>query len=348
MLQLTRQPWGVIDGRDVLHFTLQAGPYRMGVTNYGGIVTHLFTPDRQGKAADVVLGFDSLDGYVAGHPYFGALVGRCANRINQGRCAIAGHGIQLARNHGPHHLHGGGKGFDKYVWDAATDRDDARQTVAITFTRTSPRGEENYPGQLHVTVTYTLAAAGRWRVDMQAVTDAATVCNLAQHTYWNLAGHDGGSVLEHVAAIDADGYTPVSDQLIPTGAVVDVTGTPFDFRTAKPIGRDAAATGANGYDHNFALNGTPGTLRHAVTVSEPRTGRGMELWTDQVGVQFYTANMLAPTAGKAGRTYDRHGGFCLETQAFPDSINHDAWRPHVLLKPGQPYRHVMEHRFTTG
>lgn len=338
--------WGRIDGKNVKLFTLTAGEAVMSVTNYGCIVTALTLPGRGGRRDDVVLGFDSLDGYVAGHPYFGAIVGRCANRIAGGRFTLDGREVQLAKNNNErHHLHGGVKGFDKYVWD-----DDASPTddgVTLQLTRTSHDGEENYPGELRVRVSYTLTEANEFRVEMTATTKAPTICSLAQHTYWNLAGHGSGDIRRHELTLHADHYTVADSSLIQTGQVLPVARTPFDFLKPKPMGRDLIHVGdtPRGYDVNFVVRGDAGTLRPCAFVHEPVTGRTLELLTDQPGVQLYTGNFLDGTlTGKDEALYRQYQGFCLETQLFPDAIHHRVF-PSSVLRPGQTYRHTMVHRF---
>ncbi len=340
--------WGTLEGKPVKLYTLKnANGLVLKVTNYGAIITELHVPDRDGTLADVVLGFDDLDGYLKGSPYFGALVGRCANRIARGHFTLDGKEYQLATNDGPNHLHGGVKGFDKYVWDA--ERTDTPKGPAIRLTRTSPDGEEGYPGKVDVAVTYTLTDDDELRIEMEATTDAPTVVNLAQHTYWNLGGHDNGDILDHVAMLGARRYTPVDETLIPTGEIVEVKGTPFDFTTPKAIGRDLKAVGGKpvGYDHNFVLNGEPDAMKPVALVLDPESGRQIELFADKPGVQFYSGNFLDGTnVGKGGAVYKQYNGFCLETQNYPDSIHHLDW-PSVVLRPGETYRHTMIVKFST-
>lgn len=339
--------WGVIDGMPVRLYTLKnANGLVMKVTNYGAIITELHVPDRNGDLTDIVLGYDSLDGYIAASPYFGCIAGRCANRIAKGQFTLDGKMYQLALNNGPNTLHGGVKGFDKHVWGARLL--DTPDGPAIRLKRTSSNGEENYPGKLTATVTYTLTNANELRTEITAVTDAPTLCNLAQHTYWNLAGHNGGTVNNHVIQFNADRYTPVDDTLIPTGELAPVAGTPFDFRKPKPIGRDLKAVGGDpvGYDHNFVLNGEPHAMKRVCRVTEPTSGRILELHANQPGCQFYGGNFLdGSNIGKGGAVYRQYNGFCLETQLFPDSIHHPDW-PSPILRSGQTYRHTMITKFT--
>ncbi len=342
-------PFGTAEGKPVQLFTLKNAKGMVAkVTNYGTTLTELHVPDRNGRMGDVVLGFDSLDRYLQGHPFFGCIAGRVANRIAGAKFTLDGKEYALAANNGPNHIHGGRKGFDKHVWEA-----EAKETSdgpSVRMWRTSPDGEEGYPGNLAVTVTYTLTPANELRIEFTATTDKPTIVNLANHSYWNLAGHGSGDILGHELEIAADRYTPADAQLIPTGEIKAVAGTPFDFTKPKKIGAEHAKTGlpnTAGYDHNFVVNGKPGDLRPAVRACDPASGRVMELLTSAPGVQLYTANFLdSKTVGKGGAPYRKHGGFCLETQHYPDSIHKPDW-PSVVLRPGETYRHVMVHRFST-
>jgi aldose 1-epimerase len=337
------------EGVEVRLYTLQnAHGLRATITNYGGIVTSLLVPDRNGRPGDVVLGFDSLDGYLHGSPYFGAIVGRYANRIAGGRFTLDGAAYQLAANNGANALHGGLRGFDKVVWDATPFPDSA--PTGLRLHHASADGEEGYPGRLDVTVTYEVTAADELRITYQASTDKATVLNVSHHGYFNLAGQAAPDVLGHELLLAADRYTPVDSSLIPTGALAPVDGTPFDFRAAKPIGAridaaDLQLRYGKGYDHNFVVRGTPGTLRLAARVRDPESGRTMEVLTTEPGIQFYSGNFLDGTlTGKGGVTYRRRAGFCLETQHFPDSPNHADF-PTTVLRPGQTYRSETVYRF---
>ena len=271
----------------------------MKVTNYGAIITSLTVPDRAGQMADIVLGYDSLDDYIAATPYFGCIAGRCANRIAKGRFTLDGKTYQLAVNNNGNHLHGGVKGFDKHVWDATVL--DVSNGPAIRLKRVSPDNEENYPGELAATAVYTLTENNELKIEITAVTDAPTICNLAQHTYWNLAGHDSGTVNDHVIQFNADRYTPVDHAPIPTGALAPLEGTPFDFRKPKPIGRDLQKAGGDpvGYDHNFVLNGESDAMKLVCRAPNRPSGRVLELHTNQPGCQFYSGNFLD------GRTWAR-------------------------------------------
>ena len=321
---------GEVDGLPVRQFTLTNGALTLKAMSYGAVVTELHVPDRQGRAGDVVLGYRNLAAYVAGTAYFGCVAGRCANRIARGRFAIDGRPFQLAINNGPHHLHGGVRGFDRRVWDAEAD---GRR---VRFTRTSPDGEEGYPGTVRASVEYALTDADEFRVEMTATTDAPTLVNLAHHTYWNLAGR--GTILDHRLTIEADAYVPVDGTLIPTGELAPVAGTPFDFRRPKRVGDDLAKV-PGGYDHNFALRGV-------ARLEDPASGRVLEIRTSEPGIQFYTGNFLDGTAtGKDGAPIVKHAGLCLETQKFPDAVNRPDWAS-PILRPGETYRHVMVHRFS--
>lgn len=308
---------------------------------YGAILVSIRVPDRSGKAADVVLGFDSFYDYIMKQPpYFGAVVGRYGNRIAKGRFTLGGNAYTLATNNGPNHLHGGVKGFDKAMWVGEPfDRDGA---VGVTFTHTSPDGDEGYPGTLQVKVTYTLTTANELSVDYDAATDKPTPVNLTQHSYFNLAGEGSGDILGHVLTIDADRFTPVDETLIPTGVLAPVDGTPFDFRKPTPIGARIAADDpqlrhAGGYDHNWVLTREGTGLVHAARLEEPLSGRTLDVSTTEPGLQFYSGNFLDGTIrGKAGHFYARRSALCLETQHFPDSPNHPNF-PSTIVKPGGPY-----------
>lgn len=345
MEQIRKSSFGRSGDRDVHLFTLRnPGGMVAKITDYGAILTELHVPGRGGETADVVLGFEALEEYLKGHPMFGAIAGRVANRIAGGRFTLDGKEYRLAVNNGPHHLHGGIRGFDKYVW--GSEAAETPEGPSVRMSRTSPDGEEGYPGTLRAEVVYTLTGRNEFRIEMTAVADAPTIVNLASHTYWNLAGHGSGKVLGQELQIHADRYTPSDPTLIPTGEVAPVEGTPYDFRVPKPIGKDIGRV-APGYDVNFVVNGEPGTLRPAARAADPVSGRILELFTTQPGLQLYTGNKLAPRKGKGGAEYGPHGGFCLETQHYPDSVNKPHW-PTVVLRPGQTYRHVMVHRFSVA
>lgn len=338
----TRAAFGATaDGEAVETFTLRnANGIEMRVISLGGIITHLMTPDRTGAMADIVLGFDTIDGYLTSPPYFGAIIGRYGNRIGKARFAIDGQEYRLAANNGPNHLHGGMKGFDKAVWKAEpmTSPEGRR----VVFTRTSADGEEGYPGTLHTTVTYTLTDANTLIIEYDATTDKPTHVNLTHHSYFNLAGHGAGDILGHEMQIDADRYTPVDETLIPTGGLAPVEGTPFDFRTPAPIGARIDETGnpqlthGRGYDHNWVLNGSG--FRRVATAYDPKSGRTLDVATTEPGLQLYSGNFLdGSITGKDGAVYRHRTGFCLETQHFPDTPNKPSF-PTTLLRPGETYR----------
>jgi len=316
------------------------------IMTYGAILTELDVPDRDGKMGDVVLGFDDLKGYLAGHPYFGATVGRVANRIAKGRFTLDGKEYKLAVNNKPNTLHGGLKGFDKVVWQAEPVK--TADGAAMKFTYVSKDGEEGYPGNLTATVVYTLTNENALRLDYTAKTDKATPVNLTNHSYFNLAGAKSGDILNHELTLNADKYTPADDTFIPTGEIKPVKDTPLDFIKPKRIGEriEQLKGEPGGYDHNFVLNSAGKELALAATVREPKTGRIMEMFTTEPGVQFYTGNFLdGKQTGRGGVVYKKHGGFCLEAQHFPDSVNHANF-PSMVLKPGETYRQVTIYKFS--
>lgn len=340
---VVRSDFGTMpDGRVVELFTLtNPSGIEVRAIEYGGIIISLLTPDRTGQLGDIVLGFDTLDPYLAGTPYFGAIIGRYGNRIAGGRFTLDGETYQLARNDGPNHLHGGEQGFDKVVWEGRPFETDS--TVGVRFAYTSQDGEEGYPGRLDVEVTYTLTDADELVFNYHAITDKATPVNLTQHSYFNLAGAGNGDILGHELMIAADAFTPVNETLIPTGEIRPVAGTPFDFRTLTPIGARIDADNTQiergpGYDHNFVLSKPAGEFGLAARVVEPQTGRTMEIDTDEPGIQFYSGNFLDGTiTGKGGHVYGYRSGFCLETQHFPDSPNEPSF-PSTILRPDEEYR----------
>ena len=313
------------------------------IMTYGAILTEVLTPDKDGKFGDVTLGFDTLSDYVKGHPFFGATVGRVGNRIAKGKFTLDGEDYVLAINNEPNHLHGGLKGFDKVIWKAEKTR--RADGVAVKFSYVSADGEEGYPGNLNVSVVYTLTEKNSVRIEYSAVTDKATPINMTNHSYFNLAGK--GEVEDHLMQIMADRFVQVDDTLIPTGELPAVKGTVMDFSSSHRIGDNIAKTGGDphGYDHTYVLNSGGKKFALAASVSEPTTGRTLEVYTDQPGVQFYTGNFLDGTlTGKGGIVYKQHTGFCLETQHFPDSVNHPRF-PSVILQPGDVYRTKTEFVF---
>ena len=361
----TAAPFGKLqDGQEAMLYTLTVpGGWQATITNYGGIVTSLLVPQRNGEPVDVVLGFDSLDGYLAGHPYFGAICGRVGNRIAGGRFSLDGRTATLATNNGDNHLHGGLVGFDKKLWKATPQLTD--KGPALLLELTSPDGEEGYPGNLTAKVTYTLSPDGELWVEMETTTDAPTLVNLVHHSYWNLAGQAAGSIAGHTLTAQASRYLPVDGGGIPTGLLAKVSGTPFDFQShpvrlgeaikaLTPTAEAAAAGAVGGVDHCLVLDDwqPDGALRPAVTLTDPASGRSLEILTDQPGIQVYTGNYLdGSLTGKDGAVYQQHAAVCLETECFPDAFNQKAWHtdwPSSRLDPGQTYRHVMVHRFNTG
>jgi aldose 1-epimerase len=317
------------------------------ISTYGGVVVSLKVPDRSGTPGDVVLGFDNFEGYLKPPPYFGAIVGRYGNRIANGKFTLDGVEYTLARNNGDNSLHGGIRGFDKRIW---TVTHSSGQRLELTYL--SKDGEEGYPGNLTTTVTYTVTDNNELKIDYAATTDKDTVLNLTNHSYFNLAGQGEGDVLAHEVVIRADRFTPVDKTLIPTGELRSVEGTPLDFRQLHRIGEridsgDEQLVLGHGYDHNFVLNKPGTTLESAATVTEPKSGRVLEVLTTEPGVQFYTANFLDGTlTGKGGKVYGRRSAFCLETQHFPDSPNKPGF-PSVVLKPGGRYQSTTVYRFST-
>jgi aldose 1-epimerase len=343
---MTKQSWGNLpDGRGVDMYTLTNGKgMEASIITLGGIVQSLKVPDKSGTPVDVVNGFENLEPYLKNPAYFGALIGRYGNRIAHGEFKLDGITYHVPKNDGENSLHGGTEGFNKKLWMAS------QHGNALDLTYVSKDGEEGYPGTLTAKVTYSLTDDNGLRIDYTATTDKSTVLNLTNHTYFNLAGQGEGDILGHELTIEADRFTPVDAGLIPTGELKPVEGTPFDFRKATAIGarindNDEQLTRGKGYDHNFVLNRKGGSLELAVRVRDPKTGRVMEVLTDQPGVQFYTGNFLdGSLKGKGGKTYPKRCAFCLETQHFPDSPNHPDF-PTTELKPGQEYKTSTVYRF---
>jgi aldose 1-epimerase len=316
------------------------------VITFGGIVTELHVPDKDGKAADVVLGCPDLKTYEVGHPFFGAITGRVANRIANARFTLDGKEYKLAANNGPHTLHGGKKGFDKYVWNA--EPLPGEHGASVRLTRTSPDGEEGFPGNLQIAMAYTLTNKDELRIDYEATTDKATPVNLTNHSYFNLAGHASGTVLDQEMMIAAKKYTPGDETLVPSGKIEPVKGTPFDFTKSTVIGsrfkelKDKPA----GYDLNYVLDAAGKLTELAARARDPKSGRVLEMYTTEPGVQFYTSNFLdGKQKGKGGVTYAQHAAFCLEAQHYPDSVHHDNF-PSIILKPGGTYRQTTVYKFS--
>jgi aldose 1-epimerase len=345
---LTSQPWGTTpDGQAVDLFTLSdSWGMEAKITNYGGIIVSLSTPDRKGEFTDVVLGFDSLEPYLKKHPFFGTITGRYANRIANAKFTLDGVTHKLTANVGRNHLHGGAAGFDKKVWTATSHR--VAGGIALALSYVSPAGEEGYPGTLTTTVTYSLINGNTLTIDYKAVTDAPTVLNLTNHSYFNLAGEGSPSILDHELMIPADRYTATNDQMIPTGQIESLIDTPLDFTSPTAIGERIDADflplqQGTGYDHNYILNDRG--LKLAAIVSEPKSGRILEVRTTEPAVQLYTANHLKNIKGKKGHTYPARSAFCLETQHYPDSPNHPNF-PTTVLRPGKTFHSTTTYKFT--
>jgi aldose 1-epimerase len=317
------------------------------ITNYGAIIVSIYVPDRHGKLSDIVLGYDNIQAYIQGNgPYMGAICGRVANRIAGGRFTLKDKSYTLAVNNGPNHLHGGITGFSRVVWDVVRVSSNAVELVYF-----SKDGEEGYPGNLAVTVTYTLTDRDELRLDYLATTDQTTLVNLASHSYFNLAGEGSGSIYDQVLMINAAFFTPADETSVTTGEIRSVTGTPMDFTVPKRIGADIGANDEQlrfgaGYDQNWVLGHRAGTLGLAAIASDPQSGRMMEIHTTQPGVQLYTSNWMENEKGKGGKIYNRREAFCLETQHFPDAIHHPHF-PSTILQPGEDYKHSCVHRFLT-
>ena len=354
---VTQKPFGTADGQPVTLYTLHnAKGAEADIMTYGGIVEKLIMPDRSGNMADVVLGFDSLDGYTSDAylkacPYFGALIGRYGNRIGNAQFMLEGQTYHLAPNNNGNTLHGGVKGFDKVVWKAVS-ADVGPEGPQLVLTYFSKDGEEGFPGNLTVTATYTLTDDNALKLQFKATTDKPTVVNLTHHGYFNLRGQGNGDILGHEVYINSDKTTPVDKGLIPTGDLADVTGTPFDFRKPMTIGAridnpDTVLQYGPGYDHNWVINKPMGKFGLQARVTEPTTGRVMEVWSDEPGLQFYAGNFLDGTiTGKDGKVYQKHYAFCMEPQHYPDSPNKPQF-PSTELKPGQTYHNTIVYKFST-
>ncbi len=342
----TKEPFGKTpEGAEVDLYTLtNANGLRVKIITYGATITSVEVPDRDGRPANVTLSLDSLDDYLKGHPYFGSTVGRYANRIAKGKFSIGGKEYTLAVNNGPNHLHGGEKGFDKVVWKA--EPIEGKDFVGVVFSYDSPDGEEGYPGQLSAKATYSLTNANELRMEFTATTDKPTVVNLVNHTYWNLAGGGAGDVLDHLLTLNADRFLPTDDGLIPLGELKPVKDTPMDFTHPMTIGSCIEQV-EGGYDHCYVLNKTDGDTEptFVAKITEPGSGRVMEIFSTQPGVQFYTGNFLDGTLTGGGKPFKRHYGFCLETQHYPDSPNRPEF-PSTLLTPGEKYRQTTVHKFS--
>jgi aldose 1-epimerase len=338
---VTRAAFGSLpDGTAVESFTFtNASGASVTAVNYGGIITSVRVPDRNGRLADVVLGYDALDGYLGDNSHYGAIVGRYGNRIGGARFALDGRTYELAANNGPNSLHGDLKGFDKAVWTA--EPFERAGMAGVILTHTSPDGDEGFPGTLSVSMTYTFNDKNELAIDYEATTDKATVVNLTNHSYFNLGGDGSGDVLGHRLTIEADRYTPIDENMIPTGQLASVANTPLDFRTATAIGDRIADPGlkpATGYDHNYVINRADASAVLAARVDDPQSGRLLEVFTTEPGVQLYTANHLdGSKVARAGHVYGRYGAFCLETQHYPDSPNKPSF-PTTTLRPGETFK----------
>jgi aldose 1-epimerase len=338
-MQASQSRYGTTtDGQPVTQFTLESsGGVRVTLIDWGATLTSVLHPDRAGKTVNVCLGFDSMAGWEKNPSYFGCIVGRVANRIRGGRFELDGKTYTLARNTGEHHLHGGVKGFNKYVWNAKLFR--KGNTAGVRFTHTSPDGDEGYPGTLKAIAEYALTDGNELSFQYWATTSKPTPVNLTNHAYWNLAGAGSGTMLAQEAKLNCPFFLPTDKDLMPTGEVLTTAGTPFDFSSFKPIGRDISAAPTGGYDHNLVVGKRPGELGLVGMVRDPASGRTMEVHTTMPGVQFYTGNFLD------GSTFPRHGAFCLETQWFPDSVNIGHFSPSIL-RPGETYYHRTVHKFS--
>jgi len=341
---ITQKDWGNANGKPVHLFTLtNANGVQVSISDYGGTITSFVAPDKTGKKESIVLGFNNISGYLAHPPYFGATVGRYGNRIAKGKFTLNGQTYTLATNDGQNHLHGGNVGFDKVVWTAGAINANNPQ---LSLSYLSKDNEEGYPGNLNTTVTFTLTDDNALRIDYNATTDKATPLNLTNHSYFNLSGDVNNTILNDWLMIDADRYTPVDSTLIPTGQLAPVKGTPFDFTTPHQIGERIAHV-PGGYDHNFVLNKKDTSLTLAAQVTDSSSGRKLQVYTTQPGIQFYTGNFLnGSIKTDEGKPINKHTAFCLETQHFPNSPNTPSF-PTSILQPGQTYHYVTEYRVST-
>ena len=338
---VTKKDWGIVDGKNVYLYTLQNDKGDIvTITNYGGAVTSFVTPDKNGTKSSIIIGFDSLQPYLQQPPYFGALIGRYGNRIGDAKFTLDGVTYQLAANNGKNSLHGGLKGFDKVVWDASVP-DSSVPSLKLKYL--SKDGEEGYPGNLNVTVQYTLTNDDELKIEYDAETDKSTPVNLTNHSYFNLTGDVSNTILNHTLMIDADNYTPVDSTLIPTGEIKPVKGTPFDFTSPKMIGKDIDLV-KGGYDHNWVLNKKDSSLQKVSELTDSVSGRTLDVYTTEPGLQFYTGNFLdGKFINRGGTPLKQHTALCLETQHFPDSPNKNNF-PSTILKPGEKYHSVTMYK----
>ncbi len=340
---ITEKPFGVFENEAVTQYTItNANGMRVSIINYGGTVTNIITPDKDKQMADIVLGFDSLSGYLQKtNPYFGCIVGRYGNRIAKGKFTLDGKTYQLTLNNNGNTLHGGLRGLDKVIWQASKPVGDS----SLVLTCTSKDGDQGFPGNLKVEVVYTVSSDNALQINYSATTDKPTPINLTNHSYFNLSGGKEPTVLNHEIVINANKYTAVDTLLIPTGQLPDVKGTPMDFTSAKAIGKQLASV-KGGYDHNWVLDKTANELAKAATAYDAASGRFMEVFTTEPGLQFYTGNFLDATLqGKNNSVYEQHAAFCMETQHFPDGPNQPAF-PNTILKPGETYKSVTRYKFS--
>ena len=352
-MKITKQTWGQMpDGTEVPVFKLDNSSVTAEITSFGGSIVSLSTPDRNGTNSDIVLGYDRLEGYIKDRAYLGSLVGRHANRIENAEFEINGIRYTLARNDGKNHLHGGTKGFNKALWDAEIIEREGRQSLQLKHRSTD--GDENYPGNLDVKVVFSLTGDNSLVIDYYAVSDADTVVNLTSHPYFNLSGHDSGTIENHELIIYAGSFTAINDECLPTGEIRDVKGTPMDFTVSTPVGPGLDSgyeqiVSGSGYDHNWVIkNEKSAAMQKAAVLSDPARGRVMEVYTTKPGMQFYSGNFLdGSVRGKEGAVYGRRSGLCLETQYFPNALKHSRF-PSPLLKAGEEYRHTTIYRFRTG
>lgn len=341
--RIKKEPFGMLPGGEQIDSYLIANKHGTSarIITYGGIITELKVKDSSGKLDNVVLGFDSLEPYLADSPYFGSLIGRVANRIAGGKFSLNGINYSLSKNNGPNTLHGGKIGFDKKNWHAEPLEEPTSSGVVLTLS--SPDRDENFPGNLQVKVTYRLTDDNELRIDYEAQTDKATPVNLTNHSYFNLAGEGNRDILDHELRLHASAYTPVDETLIPTGKIEKVEGGPFDFTKSKKIGADIDKV-PGGYDHNFVLDGKIGELKIAAELKDPASGRSMTMYTTEPGVQFYSGNFLDGSIKSRGKAYNKYFGLCLEAQHFPDAVNKPNF-PSIILNPGQTYKRTTVYKF---